>query len=105
MNYGNPLDNPNKLLYVHHKDYNRQNNFADNLLWVTHPQNVKLNHIPSARKRIKKLNITVDRIVLNVRTHKFYYSIVDAAIGEQLPLGEIEESLVLKGHYNHLIAV
>lgn len=34
------VSNPNHHSEIHHKDYNKQNNHADNLMWITHLDNI-----------------------------------------------------------------
>lgn len=40
-----PNDNPEVKTEVNHKDFNRKNNYVDNLEWLSHSENVRYSHI------------------------------------------------------------
>lgn len=47
------LDNPNNLSEINHKDFNRQNNYLDNLEWVSHNDNILYSKIANRFKTEK----------------------------------------------------
>ena len=53
------IPNPDNLLEINHKDFNRTNNCVDNLEWVSHVDNIKYS---ADRGRYKNLRLGKDNI-------------------------------------------
>lgn len=102
------LDNPENLIEVNHKDFNRQNNSLDNLEWVSHNDNMLYSKIQGRfksekpyRKAYMFTNVFNGKSftiigIKNVAKHFGFKSESITALKKHIDTGEYVKSGILK---------
>lgn len=87
------VNNPDNLPNVNHKDFNRSNNSADNLEWVTQKENTMYSSERMSRpKRISKKTMTGEKYI-TVRCEKYRFSIRNKKVRFDGEYNTIEEAI------------
>lgn len=74
------VPNPQNKPFVNHKDFNRSNNRADNLEWVTHSENMKHAYENgSTTELLKRIHERNKKKVICVEKNKIFSSVSEAA--------------------------
>ena len=95
------IPNPNNLPIVNHKDFNRENNFVENLEWCTQKENVNWSVENMKKRRNKTCSNTGHRYIHHRRTGKgtFQVTVDGKYIGDYMRLEDaikIRDEKILK---------